>query len=192
MERISVQMGFEPGMHSFGGGGLQGPAQGYISITWTPRTERKESIWEIQGRLREKLAKIPGIQTAVVRESGSTAKATTASSIVVSIRGPDPLVLDKLGDKVLNRIRTVEGVTNPYRTWRLDQRSVILTIDEERAREMGLSPALAARELVQSLDGSIAGSYRGESGEDTPIRVRYSKPYRQHEEDALAVRTISL
>jgi len=192
MERISVQMGFEPGMHSFGGGGVQGPTQGYISITWTPRTERKESIWEIQDSLRQRLAKIPGIQTMVVRESGSTAKATTASSIVVSIRGPDPLVLDKLSDDVLARIRNVEGVTNPYRTWRLDQRSVILTIDKDRVREMGLSPALAARELVQSLDGSIAGIYRGELGEDTPIRVRYAKPYRQHEEDALAVRTISM
>ena len=192
VERISNQMGFEPGMHSFGRGGVQGPTQGYISITFTPRTERKESVWEIQDRIRGKLAKIPGIETLVVRESGSTSKATTASSIAVSIRGPDPLILNKLGDDVLDRIRMVDGVTNPYRSWRLDQRSVILTIDKERARELGLSPALAARELAQSLDGVIAGLCRGESGENTPIRVRYAKPFRQQEVDALAVRTVSM
>ena len=145
VERISNQMGFEPGMRSFGGGGVQGPTQGYISISLTPRTEREETIWEIQDRLRENLAKVPGIQTLVVRESGNTSKATTASSIVVNIKGPDPLVLDRLGDEVLRRVRDVEGVTNPYRNWRLDQRSVILSIDEERARELGLSPAAVAR-----------------------------------------------
>lgn len=192
VERISNQMGFEPGMHSFGGGGVQGPTQAYISVTLTPRTERDETIWQIQNRLRENLAGVPGIQNLVLRESGSTAKATTASSIVVSIRGPDPLVLDKLGDDVLNRVGMVEGVTNPYRSWRLDQISMVLSIDEERTRELGLSPALAASVLVQSLDGSIAGIYRGELGEDTPIRVRYAKLFRQQESDALAVRALSM
>lgn len=189
---ISNQMGFEPGMHSFGGGGVQGPTQGYLSLTFTPRTERDKTIWEIQDRLRNNLAKVPGIQTLVVRESGSTAKATTAASIEVSIKGPDPLVLDKLGDQALSRVRSIAGVTNPYRSWRLDQRNTILSIDEERARELGLSPAVAARELVQSLDGTIAGMYRSQVGEDTPIRVRYAKSFRQQETDALAVRTISM
>lgn len=192
VQRISNQMGFEPGMHSFGGGGVQGPTQGYLAITLTPRTERNETIWEMQDRLREELAKIPGIQNFVVRESGSTAKATTASSIVVSIKGPDPLVLDQLGERVVRQVAAVAGVTNPYRSWRLDQRSVALSVDAERARELGLTPAQAARELVQSLDGTLAGVYRGAWGEDTPIRVRYAGPFRQQEADALAVRTIAL
>ncbi len=191
VERISTQIGFEPGMHSFGGGGVQGPTNAFISITLTPRTERSESIWQIQDRIRRKLAKIPNIQNYVVRESGSTAKVTTASSILVSIRGEDELVLNKLGDQVLEKVREVPGVVNPYRSWRLDQRSILLSIDEERARELGLPPAAAARELVQSLDGINAGILRGTLGEDTPIRVRYDKPFRENEQDAYDVRAIS-
>jgi multidrug efflux pump subunit AcrB len=191
VERVSIQAGFEPGMHSFGGGGVQGPTQAYLSLTLSARTERDESIWDIQDRLRDRLARVPGIQTLVVRESGSTAKATTASSIVVSIKGPDPLVLDRLGDLVLARIRPIEGVTNPYRSWRIDQQSRILTIDYERARELGLSPAAAARNLVQSLDGHVVGVMRGELGADTPIRVRYADAFRREDEDALAVRLVS-
>lgn len=189
---ISTQMGFEPGMHSFGGGGVQGPTQGHLALTFTPRTARDETIWEIQDRLRDNLAKVPGIQTLVVRESGGTAKATTAASVEVIIKGPDPLVLDKLVEQTLPLVRSVAGVTNPYRSWRLDQRNTILSIDKERARELGLSPAVAARELVQSLDGAIAGIYRGQLGEDTPIRVRYANSFRKQETDALAVRTISM
>ncbi len=191
VELLATQMGFEPGMHSFGGGGVQGPTQGYISITLSPRTERDETIWDIQDRLRKKLARIPNIQNFVVRESGSTARATTASSIVVSIRGEDPLVLNKLGDQVLNAIENVEGVVNPYRSWRLDQRNIAISIDEDRARELGITPAIAAQELSQALDGLNAGIFRGKFGDDTPIRVRYGKSFRKEQQDAFAVRTIS-
>lgn len=188
---LSSQIGFEPGMHSLSGGGVQGVTQGYMSITLTPRTARQETIWEIQNRLRRKISKIPNIRNFVVRESGSTAKATTASSIIVGIRGEDPLVLDKLGDEVLATLKSVEGVVTPYRGWRLDQRSILLDIDAERARELGIPPALAARELAQALDGVSAGIMRGALGEDTPILVRYDERFRRQERDALDVRTLS-
>ncbi|MGM0674982.1 MAG: efflux RND transporter permease subunit [Spirochaetota bacterium] len=188
LDEVSTQIGFEPGMHSFGGGGVQGPTQGYITITWTPRTEREETIWDIQQRLRSRLAKIPGIENLVVRESGSTAVATTASSIVVSLRGPDPLVLSKLGDEALETVRGVPGTVNSYRSRRLDQKNVTLEVDSDRARELGLSPSDISREMVQSLDGAPAGVYRGAGDEDTPIRVRYAPEYRAYADDALAVR----
>jgi len=188
---ISTQLGFEPGMHSFGGGGVQGPTQGYISLTLTPRTERDETIWEIQDRIREKLSRIPGIENLVVRESGSTARSTTASSIVVSIQGDDPLVLDRLGDQVLELIRTIPSVVNPYRNWRRDQRTVSLNINRERALELGMTPLSIAQELVFSLDGIPAGIFEAGDGNQTPIRIRYDENYRQSERDAYAVRAFS-
>ncbi|MBN1541259.1 efflux RND transporter permease subunit [candidate division KSB1 bacterium] len=188
--RFSNQIGFEPGMHSFGGGGVQGPTQGFLSITWTPRTERNESIWDIQQRLREKLSRIPNIQNLVVRESGSTAKATTASSIIVRLRGEDPLVLDRLGEQVMETIAEVQGVVNPYRSWRMDQRNRVVNIDADRALEIGITPLAAARQLVQSLDGIPAGIYRGQ-GEDTPIRVRYAPEFRRQRADIESVRLMS-
>ncbi|MFO7780875.1 MAG: efflux RND transporter permease subunit [Spirochaetia bacterium] len=191
LEQVSTQIGFEPGMHSFGGGGVQGPTQGYITITWTPRTEREDSIWDIQARLRDRLAEVPGIENLVIRESGSTAVATTASSIVVRLRGEDPLVLDKLGDEVRDTVASVPGTVNTYRSWRRDQQTVTLTVDAERARELGLSPSAVSREMVQSLDGALAGVYRGTGDEDTPIRVRYAESYREDPEDAYAVRAFS-
>jgi len=188
---LSTRMGFEPGMHSFGGGGVQGPTQGYISITLTPRTERSETIWEIQDRIRQRLFKVPGIENLVVRESGSTARSTTASSIVVSIRGDDPLVLDHLGDQVLHTVSNVPSVVNPYRSWRRDQRTISLNIQRERALEMAITPLSAARDLTESLDGVMAGTFEDYTGDQTPIRVRYNRQYRQGETDAYAVRAIS-
>ncbi|MBR9977593.1 MAG: efflux RND transporter permease subunit [Bacteroidetes bacterium] len=189
--RISNQMGFEPGMRSFGGGGVQGPAQGYISVTFTPRTERNASIWEIQERLRDKLLQVPTIRNLVLRESGSTAKSTTASSIVVSIKGEDPLILDRLGDEVLENVSMVSGVVNPWRSWRMDQQSIALHVHADRAHELGLTPAEVAQQLVRSLDGMSAGMFREETGEHTPIRVRYAEPFRREMRDVFDVRTMA-
>lgn len=188
---LSTQMGFEPGMHSFGGGGVQGPTQGYISITLTPRTDRNETIWEIQDRIRERLFRVPGIENLVVRESGSTARSTTASSIVVSISGDDPFVLDQLGDQVLKTVSNVPSVVNPYRSWRRDQRTISLSIKRERALELAMTPLSVAQDLTGSLDGILAGTFEDYNGDQTPIRVRYNRQYRQAEPDAYAVRAVS-
>lgn len=188
---VSSQIGFEPGMHSFGGGGVQGPTQGYISLTLTPRTERSETIWEIQDRLRAKLRRIPGVENLVVRESGSTARSTTASSIVVSIRGEDALVLDRLGDTVLETIASIPSVVNPYRSWRRDQRTISLLVNRDRAAELGMSPASIAEALASSLDGVEAGIFDDGTGEQTPIRVRYDKQFRRFESDAYTVRVLT-
>jgi multidrug efflux pump subunit AcrB len=188
---VSTQIGFEPGMRSFGGWGVQGPTRGYTTISWSPRAEREDRIWEIQDRLRSRLEEIPNIRNFVVKESGSTAKATTPSTLTVRIKGDDPLVLNKLGDTVLDIIASVPGTVNPYRNWRLDQRIIGLDFDEERARELGISPRSLARELSQTLDGMAAGIFRGEGGENTPIRVRYAEQFRRYEQDVYESRIFS-
>ncbi len=189
--RLSTQIGFEPGMHSLGGGGVQGPTKGFITYTLTPRNERDRSIWEIQDSFRDKFSKVYGIENLVVRESGSTAKSTTASSIVISIRGEDPVILNHLGDVTLNAIKPIESVTNPYRSWRRDQTTHLLSLDSDRALAVGFTPASVAKELSFSLDGISAGTLRNPLGDDTPIRVRYGKQFRLSEKDIFTVRAVS-
>ncbi|MBN4056818.1 efflux RND transporter permease subunit [bacterium AH-315-J21] len=189
--RLSTQIGFEPGMHSLGGGGVQGPTKGFITYTLTPRNERDRSIWEIQDSFRDKFSKVYGIENLVVRESGSTAKSTTASSIVISIRGEDPMVLNRLGDMTLDAIKPIESVTNPYRSWRRDQTTHLLSLDSDRALAVGFTAASVARELSYSLDGMSAGTLRNPLGDDTPIRVRYGKQFRSSEKDIFTVRAVS-
>ena len=187
---LSTQMGFEPGMHSFGGGGVQGPTQAFLSVTLTPRTERDDSIWDIQDRLRTKLGQVPGIRNLVIRESGNTAKATTPASIVVRLQGEDPLVLNALGDSLMALVRDVSGVVNPYRSWRRDQRNVVLTVNTERARELGLTPATTASAMAGALDGVTAGILREPMGLETPIRVRYEAGQRSDVGDAYDVNMV--
>lgn len=166
------QVGFEAGMRSVGASGVQGPTQGMITVMLTPRTQRDESIWSIQQRVRDGVAKIPGIQAATVKELGNTAKATTAAPVVIRLSGDDPLVLDALGDRVLEVLRSIPGLVELHRSWRLDQRRLRVDVDERRAAELGLSPAAIAQQMQLGSVGAQAGSFYPESSSSIPIVTR--------------------
>jgi len=173
--KIQSQAGFEQGMRSFSSFGAQGPTQGSITVTLTDRTERKETIWQIEARVREKLTRIPNIRVSNVRELGNTAKSTTSAPIIVRLSGDDPLVLDRLGEEAGRRLATVPNVVEPTRNWRLDQKRMRVTVDAERAGALGLSPEDVAMTMAAGSFGVFAGDFYGSGGSPDPIKVRYRR-----------------
>lgn len=173
--KVQSQVGFEPGMRSLSQSGAQGPTQGLLSVTLTPRTEREESIWSIEKRLRERIAHIPGIRSVMVREVGTTAKATTTAPVLVRVSGPDALVLDRLGDQVRERLAAVPSLVEPTRNWRRDQRLLRVTVDDLRGDRLGVPPAAIAAQMQAGADGAPAGDFYGSSASSIPIWVRYAR-----------------
>jgi len=171
--KIQSQVGFEQGMRSLSSFGVQGPTQGFVTATLTNRTDRSDTIWEIEARIRSRIAKIPGIRTSTVRELGNSAKSTTSAPIVVRISGDDPLVLDKLGDKVKHRIARVPNVVEPTRNWRFDQERVSVKVDQLRAGQLGISPDQVAFSMSIGSYGVLAGDFYGVQGSPDPIHVEY-------------------
>lgn len=184
---IQSQTGFEQGMTTTSTTGAQGPTQGFISVTLTPRDERSESIWEIEDRLRDKLRHVPGIRTFTVRETGNTAKSTTKAPVVVRLSGPDPAILDRLGDETTGELDEIEGLVDPVRNWRRDQRRQRVVVDELRAARLGFSPADIARRMAAGAEGVSAGVYEGDRGDGTPIRVRYDRQQLEAPTDLLDI-----
>ena len=171
--KIQSQVGFEQGMRSFSSFGVQGPTQGSITVTLTDRTERRESIWDIESRVRDRIARIPNIRTSTVRELGNTAKSTTSAPIIVRLSGDDPLVLDKLGKTVAKRLADVPNVVEPTRTWRFDQKRMLLSVDHQRAGQLGLTAADVAATMAMGSYGLYAGDFYGSEGSPDSIQVEY-------------------
>ncbi len=186
VELVQAQAGYEPGMKFTGGGGVMGPTQGYLSVTLTPRTERETTIWEIEDWVRERMDVIPGIARYVVKEVGNTAKPTTVAPIVVRLTGPDPLVLDHLGDQVVTRLENVDGLVQPIRTWYRDLARLKIHVDPLLAGARGESVASVARTLAMGAEGIPAGSFEGREGSPEPIRVRYQRSDKPEAEDMLS------
>jgi multidrug efflux pump subunit AcrB len=173
---VQTQTGFEEGMKSVSSTGAQGVTQGLSTVTLSNRTERTESIWNIMARVRNKIAKVPGIKVYTVRDAGNTAKATTKAPIVLILKGTDPLVLDKLGDQVIARLKTVKGVVKPVRNWRWDRKQGVVKIHRQKAAQMGISPLDVATQLQIGSYGTTAGDFYDKIGNSIPLWVKYSTP----------------
>lgn len=168
--KVQSQIGFEPGMRS--SGAARGPDQAYVSVTLTDRTGRSDDIWSIEGRVREGLRRIAGIAHVVVRETGNTARPTSAAPIVLRIAGPDPLILDRLAEEAHALLERTPSVVGPTRSWRLDQLQTRLTVDTARARAVGLTEVGVAAQLMAATEGVMAGQLRSRDGTTVPVRVR--------------------
>lgn len=172
---VQSQAGFEPGMKLAGGSGVMGATQGFISVTLSPRNERDRSIWEVEDDVRERMGDLPDLAHAVVKEVGNTAKPTTAAPLIARIQGPDPLVLDVLGDEVLARLEAVPSVVQPSRVWRRDMERVLIDVDERQAALLGQSPLSVARHLAAGAEGIDAGTWSSDFATPEPIEVRFAR-----------------
>lgn len=172
VQSVSAVVGSEPGAVSFGSGGAT-TQSGRLTIHLTPRTERTRSIWEIEQGWREALRQIPGVRTSRVSEYGATPVSTTKAPLDVILSGPDPAVLDRLGDQVIARLRGTPGLIDLRRSWYRDKPAQAVTVDPPLARLYGTSPAEVAANLRTAVQGTQATSLSLSGFLDIPVRVRY-------------------
>jgi len=183
----STQVGYEPGGHYLGETGAMGVSQAFISVTLNTRKERKETIWEIEDRLRSEVEKIPNIETFVIKESGGTAKSTTVAPIDIRISGEDSELSNHLADQIMGKVKSIPGAVNIYKGWSLNTPEVKVIVDEERATRLGLYPANVAKEVFASLEGMKASELQVINAKNTDITVRYRAQDRQTVKDLLSV-----
>lgn len=168
---LSSTAGSEPGAISFGGGGatLQ---TARISVHLPDRTERAETIWEIQEGWRESLRRIPQVRTFRISEFGATPVSTTRAPLDVLLSGPDPARLDLLADQALARLRGLPGLTDLRRSWHRDRPELTVIPRPDLARLHGSSTTAAAAQVQAALQGIQAGVFGLEGFLDIPVRVR--------------------
>ncbi len=185
VQAYTARVGFEPEARSMDATGAMGVQQAFFQVTLNTRKERAETIWELLGELRRDVEAIPGIRTAVLREMGGTAKATTSAPLEVEITGQDLEVLDELADTVQGLMLGVPGVGGPYRSWNADRAEARLRVDRLRAAEAGFTPSRIAAVLRGGLEGMEAGTLDVPAGTRPPITVRYPPDERRLIEQAL-------
>lgn len=173
IKRVSSVVGSEPGAISFGAGGATAQAV-VCTVELVDRTRRDQSIWQIQEMWREELRRLPGIKSFRVSEYGATPMATTKAPLDVILSGPDSLVLDRLADQCLARLRKIPGITDLQRSWHFDESQVDVHVDPALARLYGTTTADVARQLNAAVQGTPASSMRLHDFLDIPIRVQYA------------------
>jgi multidrug efflux pump subunit AcrB len=149
----SVAFGTEPGVMSLGAGNL--PTEATITVNAVNRFERKETIWQIEEALRERIAKLQGVKRDDVFDFGATAVSTINAPLVLRLKSPTLEGMAAYSHKVENAMKSIGGLTSLSTSWDKDFMEVELDIDENKALSYGLTPYQIAMQLP--LKGQVIG-----------------------------------
>ena len=167
--RLSSAIGSEAGVLSIGSGsGIDHIA---ITATYVDRYQRKESIWDIEHKLRDELSQIKNINSVDVVDYGATALASIRANIDVTLYGPDFHDLEKAGNMIEKAMRNTKGLVSVSKTWEHDKRVYNLVVDEQRAAFYGLNDAEITRQLQIFIRGAKIASFALQNSRDFAIRV---------------------
>ncbi len=167
--RLSSAIGSEAGVLSIGSG--SGIDNIVITATYVNRYERDESIWEIEHRLRPRLAAIDNIKSLDVVDYGATAMASIRANVDVTLSSPSFIDLEKAGDLVEQALYKTKGLVSVSRTWYNDKSVYNLEIDQAQAAFYGLDSGQIASQLQVLLRGALVASFPLQNSNDFGVRV---------------------
>jgi multidrug efflux pump subunit AcrB len=183
--------GAEAGVKSFGAARVL--QHGQLIVNIIDRFHRDQSIYQIEAAVRQKIRRLPGLISSNVTELGATPLSSLRGTVDMMITGNDPVVLDKLADTVINRLKNVRGLTGLERTWQGKSRRINLQINEAKARLYGLTPQDIAGQVAQAVGGTPGGKLRVTGEIPIPVWVRLEPNQRSNPEDlaAIPIRTMN-
>ena len=182
---MSSVVGAEPGVKSFGADRLL--QQGEITLNIVDRFHRDRTLSEINNSIQNNIRKIPGLISANVFGFGATPLSSISANVDILIQGPDPMVLSRLADDVMVRLKKVHGLTGIERSWQQRTKRIALNVDPAKARLYGLSAADVAAQVSVAVGGMPASTIRVQSENAIPIWVRLKKQQRENIETVKAI-----
>ncbi len=182
---MSSVVGAEPGVKSFGAARLL--QQGEITLNIVDRFHRNRSLYAINSAIQQRLHRIPGLISANVSVFGATPLSSIRASIDLMLQGPDPKVLSQLADRMMQKLKSVHGLTGIERTWQGYSQRIALNVDPARARLYGLTTTEVATQVAAAVGGAPAGSLRILDENAIPVWVRLGKDQRADLENVRAI-----
>ncbi len=153
VKRTSVAFGSEAGVLSLGSGNL--PSEATITIDAVNRFKRKQTIWQLEGLIRDKFSHLEGIERDDVFDFGATALSSIKATVDTRISSPYVDGLDSKAQQVQKAMQTVRGLTSVSTSWNKDFTEIELNIDENKALSYGVTPYQIAMQIP--LKGQIIG-----------------------------------
>lgn len=138
--------------------------------------DRTRSVWEIANGLRDDLAQIPEI-VSFTTSTASQMMGGTSNTVDFEIYGYDFDVTNLYAEKVLDKIRNIEGAQNVTISRKNDKPELQIVLDRNKLAEHGLSTAQVASFVRNRVHGLVP-SYFKEEGDEYNINIRLEEQYR--------------
>ncbi len=153
---------------------------------------RRAGQAEVVDRVREQLGAIEGLSARVIQFSFYNTGEGGDWDLSYTITGPDIHELDRVGRRVAERFGRVPGVVDVDTNLDLEQPQLHITVDRERAHDLGLDAATLFDTVYSLVAGRKVGSFTTE-GKRYDVRIKVVPWQARSPEDigALQVRTPS-
>ena len=175
IEKVSAEIGEEPGGTYFTGYAMSRVNSATMMITLTDKDTRSATVWQVIDAVqREALRTIPNIRRLQIKEMGSDVMASSEAPVTVLVTGPDLNVLSKLAGQVADVARQTPGAYQVSTSWAVEKPSYTLTVDPRRAAQIGLTPSDVADQAYYAMGGALADEfYRLPNVRQDTIDIRY-------------------
>ena len=140
-----------------------------FSVRLVPRSERAISQTDVEQRLREVLAPIPGVRLSVRGED-------SGDELQFALVSDDGATLDETARRIEQELRDLPGLRNVRSTASLQQPQVVVTPDFARAAELGVTAESIGETLRVALGGDFDWSLAKFTLPERQLNVRVQLP----------------
>ncbi|TRZ99184.1 MAG: RND transporter [Deltaproteobacteria bacterium] len=148
---------------------------GMVYVKLSEKKDRERGQDQIQVEVRERLGTIPGILPAIVE----VGRMTGEKPFNVAVRGEDIGLLKGYAAALKQEIRKIPGIVDLEVTLEHDIPEYRLTVDGERAADLGVTTGAVVRTVGALIGGQVVSTYEDPDGDAVNVRVRLPVPMRR-------------
>jgi len=172
IEFLAASAGTSDDMFDFGGQGTSN--KGRLSLNFFRKTEREYNTFETLENVRGVATGIPGADLRLVRQEMGP---PVGAAVSIEVSGDDYDELARLSGEMLEKIRTVDGLTDLKDDYNVGKPEIEVIVDREAAGLFWTSTGQIAGTVRAAVSGTEASKYR--VGDDEyKIRVRLQEDQR--------------
>jgi HAE1 family hydrophobic/amphiphilic exporter-1 len=150
-------------------GAVQAKNAATVYVKLKPRAERTRNQADLTRPMRERLARIAGIEVTHVGVMNPVAQ---QKILVVSLQGPDLKQLERYNDEARQRLARIPGLVDLDSSLRPARPTVDLLIDRDLAGDLGVGVERIGAALRPLLAGDETSTWRGPDDENYNVMVR--------------------
>ncbi len=149
---------------------------GEVNIDLVSAADRSRSDREIMKELRQKIGGVSGIVS--LNLSRPQAGPPTGNPVEIRILGPRLEVLEELGEKLKTELASIHGVVDIRDDFTRDGREYLVSVDRDRAAELGISSRDVGMTVGAAFMGFEATQFTESDGRERPVIVRLRESQR--------------
>ena len=151
-----------------------------IFVQLVPRKERKRSQNDLTKPMRERLARIAGIE---ITQIGPYKTVTSGKPVQVSILGQDRAVLADISQQAMQIMRDTPGAVDVESSDEANKPQLSVEVKRELASDLGISVGQVASTLRPLLAGQAVGNWRAPDDQYYDVQLRLSRADRARAAD---------